>query len=150
MLEPHDVLLRPDHPGLYKPDHVNPNHTTDTEHGDFDAAFANAEVTIDCTYQTPAEHNNPMEPHATLAIWEEGRITIYDSNQGVTNVQNTLAQAFGLEAAAVRVISPHVGGGFGSKGTPRPHVILAVMASMTVGRPVKIAVTRQQMFHVTG
>ncbi len=148
--EPHDVLLRPDHPGLYKPDHVNPNYTTDTEQGDFDAAFANAEVTIDCTCQTPAEHNNPMEPHATLAIWEEGRITIYDSNQGVTNVQNTLAQAFGLEAAAVRVISRHVGGGFGSKGTPRPHVILAVMASKTVGRPVKIAVTRQQMFQVTG
>jgi xanthine dehydrogenase YagR molybdenum-binding subunit len=148
--EPHDVLLRPDHPGLYKPDHVNPNYTTDTEQGDFDGAFATAEFTIDCTYQTPAEHNNPMEPHATLAIWEEGRITIYDSNQGVTNVQNTLAQAFGLEAAAVRVISPHVGGGFGSKGTPRPHVILAVMASKTVGRPVKIAVTRQQMFHVTG
>ena len=148
--QPHDVLLRPDHPGLYKPDHVNPNYTTDTEQGEFDGAFASADVAIDCTYQTPAEHNNPMEPHATLAIWEDGRITIYDSNQGVTNVQNTLAQAFGLEAAAVRVISPHVGGGFGSKGTPRPHVILAVMASKTVGRPVKIAVTRQQMFHVTG
>jgi xanthine dehydrogenase YagR molybdenum-binding subunit len=148
--EPHDVLLRADHPGLYKPDHVNPNYATDTEQGDFDGAFASAEVTIDCTYQTPAEHNNPMEPHATLAIWEDGRITIYDSNQGVTSVQNTLAQAFGVEAAAVRVIAPHVGGGFGSKGTPRPHVILAVMASKTVGRPVKVAVTRQQMFHVTG
>jgi len=148
--EPHDVLLRADHPGLYKPDHVNPNYATDTEQGDFDGAFASAEVTVDCTYQTPAEHNNPMEPHATLAIWEEGRITIYDSNQGVTNVQNTVAQAFGVDTAAVRVIAPHVGGGFGSKGTPRPHVILAVMASKTVGRPVKIAVTRQQMFHVTG
>ena len=148
--EPHDVLLRADHPGLYKPDHVNPNYATDTEQGDFDVGFASAEVVIDCTYRTPAEHNNPMEPHATLAIWEEGRITIYDSNQGVSNVQNTLAQAFGLEAASVRVIAPHVGGGFGSKGTPRPHVILAVMASKTVGRPVKIAVTRQQMFHVTG
>ena len=148
--EPHDVLLRADHPGLYKPDHVNPNYATDTEQGDFDGAFASAEVVIDCTYRTPAEHNNPMEPHATLAIWEEGRITIYDSNQGVTNVQNTLAQAFGLEPASVRVIAPHVGGGFGSKGTPRPHVILAVMAAKTVGRPVKIAVTRQQMFHVTG
>ena len=148
--EEHDVLLRRDHPGLYKPDHVNPNYTTDTAQGDFDAGYASAEVTIDCTYQTPAEHNNPMEPHATLAIWEEGRITVYDSNQGVTNVQNTLAQAFGLEPAEVRVISPHVGGGFGSKGTPRPHVVVAVMASKTVGRPVKIAVTRQQMFQVTG
>ena len=71
--ESHDVLLRPDHPGLYKPDRVNPNYQTDTEQGDFDGAFASAEVTIDCTYRTPAEHNNPMEPHATLAIWEDGR-----------------------------------------------------------------------------
>ncbi len=146
----HDVLLRADHPGLYKPGKVNPNYETDTEQGDFDSAFATAEVTVDCTYQTPTEHNNPMEPHATLAIWEEGQITIYDSNQGSSIVRTTVASAFGLEPAAVRVISPHVGGGFGSKGTPRPHVILAVMASQMAGRAVKLAVTRQQMFAVTG
>jgi xanthine dehydrogenase YagR molybdenum-binding subunit len=149
--EPHDVLLRADHPGLYKPEKVNPNYAPDTEEGDFDAAFASAEVTIDCTYETPAEHNNPMEPHATLAVWHpEGGITLYDSNQGVGPVKTTVAKAFGLEPDQVRVISPHVGGGFGSKGTPRPHVILAVMASQAVKRPVKLAVTRQQMFAVTG
>jgi xanthine dehydrogenase YagR molybdenum-binding subunit len=148
--EPHDVLLRPDHPGLYKPEKVNPGFPPDTSEGDFDGAFAAAEVTIDCTYQTPAEHNNPMEPHATLAVWEEGRITLYDSNQGASNVKNTVARAFGVGPEQVRVISPHVGGGFGSKGTPRPHVILAVMCSQAVGRPVKLAVTRQQMFQVTG
>ncbi|MGN6871421.1 MAG: xanthine dehydrogenase family protein molybdopterin-binding subunit [Solirubrobacteraceae bacterium] len=149
--EAHDVLLRGDHPDLYKPEKVNPNYPPDTEDGDFNAAFASAEVTIDCTYETPAEHNNPMEPHATLAVWhEDGGVTLYDSNQGVVNVKTTIAKAFGLEADRVRVISPHVGGGFGSKGTPRPHVILAVMASQTVKRPVKLAVTRQQMFAVTG
>jgi xanthine dehydrogenase YagR molybdenum-binding subunit len=149
--EPHDVLLRADHPDLYKPDKVNPNYPPDTADGDFDAAFAGAEVKIDCTYETPAEHNNPMEPHATLAVWlEDGGVTLYDSNQGVVNVKTTVAKAFGLEPDQVRVISPHVGGGFGSKGTPRPHVILAVMASQTLGRPVKLAVTRQQMFAVTG
>jgi xanthine dehydrogenase YagR molybdenum-binding subunit len=148
--EPHDVLLRADHPGLYTPEKVNPNYPAVTADGDFDAAFAAAEVTIDCTYTTPAEHNNPMEPHATLAIWEEGHITLYDSNQGASTVAQTVARAFGLHADAVRVIAPHVGGGFGSKGTPRPHVILAVMASRAVGRPVKLAVTRQQMFSVTG
>jgi len=149
--ESHDVLLRADHPGLYKPEKVNPNYAPDTEEGDFDAAFASAEVTIDCTYETPAEHNNPMEPHATLAVWDPaGGVTLYDSNQGVVNVKTTVAKAFGLEPDAVRVISPHVGGGFGSKGTPRPHVILAVMAAQAVRRPVKLAVTRQQMFAVTG
>ncbi len=146
----HDVLLRADHPDLYKPEKVNPNYAPDTEEGDFDAAFAAAEVTVDCTYETPAEHNNPMEPHATLAVWEDGGVTLYDSNQGVVNVMNTVAKAFGLEPDQVRVISPHVGGGFGSKGTPRPHVILAVMASQATGRPVKLAVTRQQMFALTG
>ena len=149
--ESHDVLLRADHPGLYKPEKVNPNYAPDTEDGDFDTAFASAEVTIDCTYETPAEHNNPMEPHATLAVWhQDGGVTLYDSNQGVVNVKTTVAKAFGLEPEQVRVISPHVGGGFGSKGTPRPHVILAVMASQAVERPVKLAVTRQQMFAVTG
>jgi len=148
--EPHDVLLRADHPELYKPDKVNPNYPADTAQGDFDSAFAAAAVTVDCTYETPAEHNNPMEPHATLAVWEEGGVTLFDSNQGASMARTTVAKAFGLEEGAVRVISPHVGGGFGSKGTPRPHVILAVMASQRVGRPVKLAVTRQQMFAFTG
>jgi len=149
--EPHDVLLEADHPDLYTPDKVNPNYPAVTEQGDFDSAFAVAEVALDCTYETPAEHNNPMEPHATLAMWhEDGGVTIYDSNQGATTVKNTVARAFGLPPEKVRVISPHVGGGFGSKGTPRPHVILAIMASQAVKRPVKLAVTRQQMFAVTG
>jgi xanthine dehydrogenase YagR molybdenum-binding subunit len=148
--EPHDVLLRHDHPELYTPDKVNPNYPAVTSDGDFDAAFANAEVTIDCTYETPAEHNNPMEPHATLAVWHPDGVTIYDSNQGVGPVKRSVANAFGLEPDQVRVISPHVGGGFGSKGTPRPHVIVAVMASQAAGRPVKLAVTRQQMFALTG
>jgi xanthine dehydrogenase YagR molybdenum-binding subunit len=149
--EPHDVLLRADHPDLYTPEKVNPNYPAVTEAGDFESAFESAPVKVDCTYETPAEHNNPMEPHATLAVWhEDGAVTIYDSNQGVVNVKNTVARAFGLAPDQVRVISPHVGGGFGSKGTPRPHVIVAIMASQAVRRPVKLAVTRQQMFAVTG
>jgi xanthine dehydrogenase YagR molybdenum-binding subunit len=149
--EPHDVLLRTDHPDIYTPEKVNPNYPAVTSEGDFDEAFATAQVTIDVTYETPAEHNHPMEPHATLAVWhEQGAITLYDSNQGVVNVRNTVARAFGLAPDQVRVISPHVGGGFGSKGTPRPHVIVAVMASQATRRPVKLAVTRQQMFALTG
>ncbi len=150
-LESHDVVLREDHPRLYKPDKVNPAFETDTASGDFDGAFDAAAVTIDRTYRTPAFHNNPMEPHATVAVWDaDGGLTVYDSNQGVQPVQQALAAAFELEPGRVRVVSPHVGGGFGSKGTPRPNVILAAMVARVVGRPVKLAVTRQQMFAVTG
>jgi xanthine dehydrogenase YagR molybdenum-binding subunit len=146
----HDVELRGDHPRLYKPDKVNPNHPTDTEQGDVEQALATASITVDETYTTPAQHNNPMEPHATIAVWEEGGLTLYDSNQGAWRVVQTVAEVFGLEPSQVRVIARHVGGGFGSKGTPRPHVVLAAMCARHVRRAVKLAVSRQQMFTITG
>jgi xanthine dehydrogenase YagR molybdenum-binding subunit len=150
-VEEHDSLLVQGHPQLYTPEKVNPSFPSDTSDGDFDGAFAAAEVQLDHTYRTPAEHNNAMEPHATLAVWDaDGGLTVYDSNQGVQPVQRALASAFGLEPGRVRVISPHVGGGFGSKGTPRPNAILAAMAAKAADRPAKVAVTRQQMFSVTG
>ncbi len=148
--EPHDAIITAEHPRLYKPDKVNPGLETDTEEGDVDAALAEAAVVIDAVYETPAFHNNPMEPHATTAMWEGDDLVLYDSNQGVQPVRAAVAEAFGIVAERVRVISPHVGGGFGSKGTPRPHVILAAMAARAVERPVKVAVTRQQMFAFVG
>jgi xanthine dehydrogenase YagR molybdenum-binding subunit len=148
--EPHDALLSAAHPRLYKPDKVNPGFETDTEEGDIDAALGSAAVVLEAVYQTPAFHNNPMEPHATTALWDGDEVVLYDSNQGVQPVQAAVAQAFGLDPEHVRVIAPHVGGGFGSKGTPRPHVILAAMAARVVERPVTVAVTRQQMFAFVG
>ncbi|HEY7258584.1 MAG TPA: xanthine dehydrogenase family protein molybdopterin-binding subunit [Gaiellales bacterium] len=148
--EPHDAVLSAAHPRLYKPDKVNPSLETDTEEGDVDAALASAAVVVDAVYETPAFHNNPMEPHATTALWDGGELVLYDSNQGVQPVQTAVAKAFGLDPEHVRVIAPHVGGGFGSKGTPRPHVILAAMAARVVERPVTVAVTRQQMFAFVG
>lgn len=146
-----DVRLRADHPGFYKPAKVNPVFPADTEQGEPEDAFRDSAVRVDVTYTTPAEHNNPMEPHATLAQWNDGgTLTLYDSNQGVSTVQATVARLFDLDPAQVRVVSPHVGGGFGSKGTPRPNVVLAAMAARAVGRPVKFAVPRQQMFATTG
>jgi len=145
-----DVLLSPDRDGLYTPDKVNPSFPADTRQGDPDTAQTEASVQIDRTYTTPAEHNNPMEPHATLAEWDGDRLTLYDSNQGASTVRDTIAKVFGLPSEQVRVISPHVGGGFGSKGTPRPNVVLAAMAARAVGRPVKLALTRQQMFSIAG
>lgn len=149
-IKAHDVQLRADHPELYRPDKVNPNFPADTEQGDADAALGDAAVLLDATYTTPAFHNNPLEPHATIAIWEGGGLTLYDSNQGPSMVQRTLAAVFELDPAQVRVITPHVGGGFGSKGTPRPHCVLAALTAKVVGRPVKVAVTRQQMFAFVG
>jgi xanthine dehydrogenase YagR molybdenum-binding subunit len=148
--EPHDTELRADHPSLYKPEVVNPSYPTDTADGDFDGAFAAAEVQLDATYTTPAFHNNPIEPHSTLAVWHEDGVTLYDSNQGAPAARDAVAEVLGLEPDKVRVIAEHVGGGFGSKGTPRPNVVLAAIASKVVGRPVKLAVTRQQMFSLTG
>jgi xanthine dehydrogenase YagR molybdenum-binding subunit len=146
----HDVTLTADHPGLYKPEKVNPNFPTDTEVGDPDAAFAAAPVRVDRVYRTPGEHNNPMEPHASIAWWDGDRLTVFDATQGPSRAATVIAGVFGLRPDQVRVIADHVGGGFGAKGTPRPNVILAAMAARAVGRPVKCALTRQHMFAVVG
>ena len=146
----HDVELREGHPRLYKPDKVNPAYETDTEQGEPDAALAAAEVVHDATYRTPTYHNNPMEPHAALAWWDGGDLTIHDSSQGVAIARQTIARVLGLPRERVRVISEHVGGGFGSKGLPRPTAILAALAAAAVGRPVKVAATRREMFAFTG
>ncbi|HVV20413.1 MAG TPA: xanthine dehydrogenase family protein molybdopterin-binding subunit [Pseudonocardiaceae bacterium] len=149
--EPHDVELSADRPDLYRPDKVNPNFPTDTEQGDVDAALAAAHVTVDQTYTTPMYHNNPLEPHATTALWDAGVLTLWDSTQSVHGVRSTVGEVLGLEQEQVRVICPYVGGGFGSKGTPHVHVVLAALAARAVpGRPVKLALTRQQMFTLTG
>jgi xanthine dehydrogenase YagR molybdenum-binding subunit len=148
--QPHSVVLHPDSSNLYKPEHVNPFYETDTTSGDVEAALASAAVSVDHTYTTPAEHNNPLEPHATIARWSSDGVTLYDSNQGSHRVRDTVAQVFGLEPDRVRVISPYVGGAFGSKGGVHPHVILTVMAAQVVGRPVKFALARQHMFAVAG
>jgi len=147
---PHDVTLRADHPGLYAPDHVNPAYATDSLLGDFDSAFTSAAVRIDETYTTPGQHNNPMEPHATVASWAGDRLTVIDSNQSPARVRAALAGLFRLEPTAVRVITEHVGGGFGSKGFPRANAVLAAMAARVVGRPVKCVLARQHTFAVVG
>jgi xanthine dehydrogenase YagR molybdenum-binding subunit len=146
----HDVELSADRVDLYRPEHVNPNYETDTASGDVEAALAQAPVSLDHTYTTPAYHNNPLEPHATVAIWNDDGLTLYDANQGAHRIRDDIAQAFGLPLERVRVISPYVGGGFGSKAFTHSHVILTVMAAMVSGRPVKLALTRQQVFALVG
>jgi len=146
----HDVVLRDDDPAAYRPETVNGGGQGQAAQGDVTAALAAAAVTVDAVYRTPAEHNNPMEPHATLAVWEGDGVTLYDSDQGVAVARATLARVLRLDPERLRVIAPHVGGGFGSKGTPRPQAVLAALGSREVGRPVKLALTRQQLFGVVG
>ncbi|MFC8616546.1 xanthine dehydrogenase family protein molybdopterin-binding subunit [Micromonospora purpureochromogenes] len=146
----HSTVLSEHHPGLYRPDKVNPSYPTDTASGDFDAGYSAAEVQLDATYRTPAYHNNPMEPHATTARWQDGRLLVQDSTQGSSPVQATLAQLFGLPPEAVRVVAEHVGGGFGSKGNPKAAVVLAALAARQVDRPVRLSLTRQQLFGPIG
>lgn len=118
--------------------------------GDPERAFASAPVQLKHTYSTPVEHHNPMEPHATLASWEGDRLTVHDATQGVTNVRKRLAAVFHIPPENIRVLSPFLGGGFGCKGGVWSHVALAAMAARAVDRPVKLVLTREQMFGSVG
>ena len=152
--EQHDVTLAADRDDLYAPDTVNPAFATDTYDGDVDAALAGADVVVDQTYSTAMYHNNPLEPHATTALWDPadpGFLTLWDSTQGVHPTRSAVQKVLGLDEEQVRVVCPYVGGGFGAKGRPHVHVVLAAMAARAVpGRPVKLALTRQQMFSLAG
>lgn len=146
-----DIELTADHPELYTPDTVNPDYPAETSDGDTETALREAPVVVDNTYTTPHEHNNPMEPHASIALWDNDTLTLWDSTQGVHAVRKQMAASFGLDPEQVRVIAKNVGGGFGSKGAPHSHNILAVMAALRLpGQPVKLALTRQQMFDMVG
>lgn len=153
--EAHDHQVDPSSPGreAYRPSADDTGLEADTEQGDVEGALAEAMVRVDRTYRTPREYNNPMEPHTTIALWEEcpDRLTLYDSTQGVHVVRGTVAEVFGLSPGQVRVISPHVGGGFGSKGSAHAHNVVAVLAARVLpGRPVKFALTRRHMFSLVG
>ncbi len=129
----------------YEPPEANQN-PADSARGSFDSAFAAAPVRIDQTYVTPTEFHNPMEPHATTAAWDGNRLTLYDASQGVFDRRKSIAAIFGLPESGVRVVTKFVGGGFGSKGGTNAHTALAAMAARLVGRPVKIVLTRPDMF----
>jgi xanthine dehydrogenase YagR molybdenum-binding subunit len=148
--EPHDCVLRADDPDLYTPDKVNPAFPAVTTKGDVAAALAAAPVSVDVTYSTPALHNNPMEPHATIALWTGDDLILYDSTQNPSGVAASVGATFDLDPDQVRVVSEHVGGGFGAKGTARPNAVLAAMAAKVTGRPVKLVLTRQAQFSMVG
>ena len=103
------------------------------------------------TYTMPIENHNPMELSATLAVWPgPDHLTLYDATQGVFVVQQRAAEIFGIPRDNVRVFTRFVGGAFGCKGSPWSHVLLAAMGAKVTGRPVKLMLTRQQMFQMVG
>lgn len=128
---------------------INPP-PVDSSRGNPAAALEGAPVRLDLTYTTPVETHNPMEPHATVATWDGDTLVLFETTQWVMGARTMVAAHLGLPIDKVRVVSPFVGGGFGAKGVPWPHMTLAAIATGRVGRPVKLVLSRQQMFGQTG
>ncbi|WP_416445763.1 xanthine dehydrogenase family protein molybdopterin-binding subunit [Leeuwenhoekiella sp. A16] len=115
--------------------------------GDADSAFAKAKHQIEVEYQQPRHYHNPMEPHATTAIWNsDGSLTIYDKIQGVANSKGYVCGVFGFDEDKVQVISPFVGGAFGSGLRPQYQLFLATLAATELKAAVQVSLTRRQMF----
>lgn len=130
---------------IYQPGHGQ------EKRGDAESGMNDATVKLEETYITPVYHHNAMEPHATTAVWDGDELTIYDSTQSVFGTRNGIASILGIPKEKVHVISPFIGGGFGSKGFIWANTLLAPMAAKLVKRPVKIALTRTfQMFTCAG
>jgi xanthine dehydrogenase YagR molybdenum-binding subunit len=134
----------------YKPEKLLIPLKPDSGRGDINRGLTESEVQIDENYSTPVEHHNPMESSGTIAVWEGNRLTLYDATQNVNGVQETLASTLRIPKENVQVISHFLGGGFGCKFPVRGHIVLAAIASQKVQRPVKLVLTRPQMFTSVG
>ncbi len=121
-----------------------------SKRGDPESAFASAAVKLDETYVTPTETHNPLELHATTAVWDDSKLTLYESTQSLYNTRSVLAQMFGLPQENVRVVTKFLGSGFGSKLWPWTHCSLAAAAARQLGKPVKVVVSRKMMFQTVG
>jgi xanthine dehydrogenase YagR molybdenum-binding subunit len=136
---------------VYTPRTAGPRSKPDSLRGDVEQALASAAVKVDQTYTTPTQNHNPMEMHGVTAVWQgKDALTLYDTSQGIFVFRKKIATVFGLAPSDVRVISHYVGGGFGCKGSPWSHIALCALAARVVNRPVKLVLTRQQMFSLVG
>lgn len=116
--------------------------------GDAAKAFATSDIRHEADYVVPIEHHNPMELFASTALWQDGKITVYDKTQGVQNVQRYLCRVFQTKPDEIRVMSPYMGGGFGSGLRPQFQVALAVLGARAIKRSVRLVLTRQQMYTI--
>ncbi len=119
------------------------------DQGDFDRAFADAHATVDSTYTTPAQNSAAMEPHASVAAWDGEKLTLWGSYQMLKYNRNELADSLGIDPGNVQILAPYVGGGFGAKLGISPEAVAAAIAAREIGRPVKVAMSRQQVFEAT-
>ncbi|PZG13680.1 xanthine dehydrogenase family protein molybdopterin-binding subunit [Nonomuraea aridisoli] len=118
--------------------------------GDAHAALAAAPVKVDLRFTTPPQNHNAIEPHATTAFWQGDRLTVHDTTQSIAFLRKHLAMRFGVPERNVRVLAPFVGGGFGGKGMVWAGTLLAVLAARATGRPVRLALTRESVYHTVG
>ncbi len=136
---------------IYQPKQGLGGTEVQVKRGDATKGMNDAQVSIEETYYTPVYHHNPMEPHATAAEWNGDELTVYDATQSVFGNRSAIAGMLGIQQEKVRLISPFIGGGFGSKGFMWANSILAPMAAKFVNRPVKIVLQRtEQMFTCAG
>jgi len=126
------------------------NQKVESERGDPGKAFAESEIQVDQTYGLPPETHNPIELHASVAVWDGSTFTLYETSQGVVNHRNVLAQMLGVPKENVRVITKFLGSGFGGKLWPWTQSALAAAAARQLGRPVKLVVSRRMMFQSVG
>jgi xanthine dehydrogenase YagR molybdenum-binding subunit len=122
----------------------------DVKWGNADTALAKAPIKINQQYSTPYQHHNPIEPPSTTASWDGDQLTLHDGTQWLAGVRTVVSAILGIPAAKIRVMSPFVGGSFGSKRVTWPHVYLAAIAAKLAGRPVRLAVSRSQMYTTLG
>ena len=144
----YDFAARLSH--AYAPKAVNAGLPTDSAVGDFDGAFQGAEVTVDQTYTTPYQFAQPMEPHACLAVPNGNNLTLYVSCQIVAEARTAVASTLKMDEERIHIVSAFVGGGFGSKLGIHSETILAALAARELQRPVKVVMTRQQIFQLLG
>jgi xanthine dehydrogenase YagR molybdenum-binding subunit len=134
----------------FVPPAVGPGFPAVADHGDVATGLAEASHRIDATYDTPAQYHNAMEPHAIVAAWDGERLTIDTPSQGMAMAQARIAGLFGIAPENILIRSPFLGGGFGSKGMIKGPQVLGILAARLIGRPVKLALRRDQMYGPVG
>jgi xanthine dehydrogenase YagR molybdenum-binding subunit len=136
-------------PYAIDPGQIGSSDPADSAIGDFANAFSSAPVQVDASYVTPYQNQAPMEPHATMAVWDGPKLTVHTAAQLTASPQEGLARTFNIRKEDVRIITRYIGGGFGSKLPYYFEATLAAMAARMLKRPVKAAMTRPQLFHMT-
>ncbi|WP_419800759.1 xanthine dehydrogenase family protein molybdopterin-binding subunit [Mucilaginibacter sp.] len=134
----------------YKPDKAPTGAETQVSRGNAEDALKSASLKIEQSYTTPVYHHNAMEPHATIALWQGDTVLFYDATQSVAGTKTLMSAMLGVPKDKVRVISYYIGGGFGSKGFSWPNTVVSAMCAKLVNRPVKLVLSRQQLFTTAG